>query len=60
MLECTARRAARPLQLFHYYYGLFPSLCRTGSIYGDAVSGLSSGVLSLTNQNRSIARGEPR
>lgn len=35
------------------------SLCCIGSIYGDAVSGLSGGVLSLANQDRSTARGEP-
>jgi len=45
--------------LFHYNLGLFPSLCRTGSIYGDAVSGLSGGVLPFANQDRSITHGEP-
>lgn len=35
------------------------SLCRAGGIYGDAVSGLSGGVLSLADQDRSAARGKP-
>lgn len=50
---------APPPRLFHHHHlGLFPSLC-TGSIYGDAVSGLSGGMLPLADQNRSITRGEP-
>lgn len=50
---------APPPRLFHHHLGLFPSLCCTGGIYGDAVSGLSGGVLPLANQDRSTARGEP-
>jgi len=43
-----------------FSFSLFLSLCCTGGIYGDAVSGLSGGVLSLTDQNRFVACGEPR
>lgn len=45
-------------RFFHHYLGFFPSLCRTGGIYGDAVSGLSGGMLSLANKDRSAACGE--
>lgn len=51
--------AVPPLQLFHRHLGLFLSLCRIGSIHGDAVSGLSGRMLPFANQDRSTARGEP-
>lgn len=38
---------------------LFLSVCHTGGIYGDAVPGLSGGMLSLADQNRSTARRKP-
>lgn len=31
----------------------------SGGVYGDAVSGLFGGVLSLADQDRSVTRGEP-
>jgi len=48
-----------PFPLIHHHLGLFYSLCCTGGIYGDAVSGLSSGMLPFANQDRSITRREP-
>lgn len=59
-LFCThAWMHVTPSPRFFHHHDLFPSLCYTGSIYGDAVSGLSGGVLPLANQNRSTTRGEP-